>query len=142
MKYVPEYKRLKIDPVIMSPNKEEIISDQSNLFSKKENYKMKTLNAIIDNNEFVDLDNISFNSTEVIDEQENTESADLMPAINEYILMVMGKTVLIGSLLEVEYKLQSIIYKEDVEFKDTVIDTKDIIILKRIDFKVGVVIHE
>jgi hypothetical protein len=145
MNYMPEYKRLNIEPEKQLATKNELdVSLGSNSgVLLTEDKKPLSINGIIDNNDIIDLDKISFDSPE-IDETDLSESNtdSLIPNINEYILMILGEIILIGSLKEVENKLQNIIYKEDPAFKDKSVDVENIIILKRIEFKVGVSINE
>lgn len=96
---------------------------------------------MIDNNEFV-----SFVSDSRVQPPEQKISiqtqatTDVEPKINDYILMVFGKLITTGSLLEIETKIKNIIYGEDQEFTNVNLD--DIVVLKRVNIKVGVFIND
>ena len=86
----------------------------------------------IDNNEFVFPDdpfNVSVATEEVM-----TDS----PNIGDYILMVFGKIVCFGNASKIEDRIEAILYGDDKEFVDAGPTRDDIVVLKRVDVKVGV----
>jgi len=86
----------------------------------------------IDNNEFVFPDdpfNVSVATEEVM-----TDS----PNIGDYILMVFGKIVCFGNASKIEDRIEAILYGADKEFVDLGPTRDDIVVLKRVDVKVGV----
>ncbi len=62
--------------------------------------------------------------------------------VNEYLLMVFGKLVAFGSLEHVESVMQLMVYGEHEEFPNKSISTSDMVLLKRINIKVGVFANE
>lgn len=62
--------------------------------------------------------------------------------IGECILMIDGKIILTGSMEEVLKEARSILYGENEQFESAVIAIDDIIILKRMNLKVGVFLDE
>lgn len=93
---------------------------------------------IIDNNEYMSYDCLSNDNVESSNLDFNDEVA--LPDVGQYILMISGKIILSGFLIDVEEKIRSILYDEDIDYKNT--PQEDIIVLKRIEIKVGVFIQE
>jgi len=62
------------------------------------------------------------------------------PSVGDYILMVNGRLILSGEFGSVEKRVKSILYKEDQEYKDEDITIDDIVVLKRVEIKIGVFI--
>lgn len=84
---------------------------------------------IIDNNDFI---SIGF---------PNGARPIPSPVENNYILMVLGKVVMHGSIEQIESKIKAIVYGEDADFsKDISVD--DIVVLKRLKIKIGIFIDE
>jgi hypothetical protein len=86
---------------------------------------------IIDNNDFV---NFGYEN-EPIQEQ---ASEDLNPNVGEYILMVFGKLISCGNLSKIENEIKSIMYGENSLFSGKEIEIDDIVVLKRMNIKVGI----
>jgi|ERR1700722_1948052 len=89
----------------------------------------------IDNNEFVFYDAPRMNKEQFpkADEDKSDE-----PEIGSYILMIFGKIVCFGNSYVIEDRIENILYGEDKEFADLKPSSDDIIVLKRVDIKVGV----
>jgi hypothetical protein len=85
----------------------------------------------IDNNEFVFPED-PFNVQAPKEEDAST------PRVGDYILMVFGKIVCIGDANKIENRIEAILYGDDKEFADPIPTRDDIVVLKRVDLKVGV----
>jgi hypothetical protein len=86
----------------------------------------------IDNNEFVFPDdpfNVPLEQEEVMTDT---------PNVGDYILMVFGKIVCFGDTQKIENRIEAILYGEDKTFVDLGPTRDDIVVLRRVDVKVGV----
>lgn len=92
---------------------------------------------IIDNNDFV---NIGYKSVPSAPEQTPGEENIGSPKVGDYILMVMGKIVSSGTLEKIQTKVKNIMYGEDPNFSNIEISLDNIIVLKRVNIKIGIFI--
>lgn len=101
---------------------------------------------IIDNNDFV---NLGYDSTpRRADAPTPAPTAAPEPAVPEgaapqvgdYILMVMGKLITSGNMEKIQSRVKSIVYGEDPAFAILEISIDDIVVLKRVNIKVGIFI--
>ena len=135
-KYEPEYKRLNREPTSMYTSVDNVPFDA-------DNNKIDTNGHIIDNNEFVNLDFINPpKSKQSNDDEIKNKDVDISPEIGDYILMVFGKFILSGSINAIEGRIKSILYGEDESFNGTGVKLDDIVVLKRMQIKVGVFVDE
>lgn len=100
---------------------------------------------IIDNNDFVSFGVPTSQSplpkpsvNEKINEEENVDS----PKVGDYILMVFGKLITAGSVKFIESKVKDIMYGDDPSFSGLDVSADDIVVLKRVNIKVGIFIDE
>ena len=106
---------------------------------------------IIDNNAFVDfrygdidnrahdndlLDEAFPNYDPIEPEEQNT------PQVGEYILMVLGKLITSGNIDKIEKQVRDIMYGDSDVFKGKEISINDIVVLKRVEIKVGIFVSE
>lgn len=106
---------------------------------------------IIDNNDFVDfrygdidnrahdndlLDEAFPNYDPIEPEEQNT------PQVGEYILMVLGKLITSGNIDKIEKQVRDIMYGDSDVFKGKEISINDIVVLKRVEIKVGIFVSE
>ena len=89
----------------------------------------------IDNNEFVFPED-PFN----VPKQKEVEISDT-PNVGDYILMVFSKIVCFGNSDKIEKRVEDILYGDDKEFVELAPSKDDIVVLKRVDLKVGVSIQ-
>lgn len=146
--YEPEYVRMNKEPIIQGDIKsisQNNIKDASFVsaddmgFDESGNeIKIGYDGHIIDNNDFVDY--AAPNKT-TKPKKEVAQTISAAPAINSYILMVMGKMILSGSLKDIEDKVKAIMYGEDKDFDGLSISVDDIVVLKRMNIKVGIFIQ-
>lgn len=101
---------------------------------------------VIDNNDFV---NLGYDSTPRHERAEAPPPAvaanapvenAAAPQIGEYILMVMGKLVTSGDIDWIQTKVKNIMYGDDPAFAALEISMDDIVVLKRVNIKVGIFI--
>jgi len=100
---------------------------------------------VIDNNDFV---NIGYDSTPRRDRAEvppvaanaPVENAPTAPQVGDYILMVMGKLVTSGDMEKIQARVKNIVYGDDPTFATLEISMDDIVVLKRVNIKVGIFI--
>jgi hypothetical protein len=145
--YEPEYVKMGIDPEIKNikvgrdvPDIEAAldgmpIDDLDNAMSIMDGH-------IIDNNDFVSFP-INPNPTIVSKNREpSTTTISEQPKVGDYILMVLGKMIVSGSLDVVQSRVKSIIYGDDVSFRDMNVSADDIVVLRRVGIKIGVFLDE
>lgn len=113
-KYVPNHIKLNI-PV-----------------QQMDNVIVSSDNAIIDNNDFVNLD--------AINPPKHSNKEDNSVNIGNYILMIQGSVICTGDLNTVQPIISSILYNEHPDFSN--VNVEDIILLKRVNIKCGVFIDE
>lgn len=132
----------------------ELYGFDTNAFSNDfNNFELPKNGAVIDNNDYITLpfmpkpDTSRKNVSNVLnqkpaEEPENisSEYEKTLPEIGEYILIVKGKIIFIGSLYDVEETSKSIIYGDDINHQN--ISSDDLMILKRVSLKIGVFIEE
>ncbi len=133
--YTPEYKRLKVNPILQdfSSLDGEFISTTGSAevepsFSS-ENSQPITNSHILDNNE-----NVSYGFGLKPPPPKNTEPSE----IGEFVLMVFGTVVSHGNHEQVLAEAKSILYKEHPNFLDKKVQINDIVVLKKIRLKAGV----
>lgn len=139
--YEPEYLRKGIVP-LPAPGS-EISSLDGNTIDEDGFMSNIDDGHIIDNNEYV---NFGFDSKptsrQVKQEQSakvgSVEKADDSPNIGDYILMVHGKLVLSGPIDVIESQVKAIMYGDDKSFSGIEVSIDDLVVLKRVDIKVGI----
>lgn len=105
---------------------------------------------IIDNNEFVSFgyapnqipQTIEIQTPFVVEAATPEKQDNTTPQVGEYILMVRGKLITTGNLDKVEKIVRGIIYGENKEFIGQGILVDDIVVLKRVDIKVGIFVEK
>jgi hypothetical protein len=142
--YEPEYVRLNREPIMRDNNvklqQEASFSSVDNIsFNESGDEVIVGAGHIIDNNDFVDY--VAEKKTSKY-RKETTQTINTTPAINSYILMVFGKMILTGSLNEIEDKVKAIIYGEDNSFDGLSVSVDNIVVLKRMNIKVGIFVEE
>lgn len=145
-KHIPEYVRLGIKPIEM-PAKTPTISATSEYYFENASAHDEDGNEVeipsgevIDNNDYVDLGPYASNHETPAPKQNKSSSS--APNVGEYLLMVFNKIVMSGSLSSIEAKVKAIAYGEDKEFASMEVSTDDIIVLKRLNIRVGIFIEE
>ena len=133
-KYEPEYVRLGKEPVPMITS-----VDNVNLDLSEENVS-RSSGQIIDNNDYVDFP-VSNNFTPPRHQPEQRSESSTSPNVGDYILMVFGKIITVGSISKVEAKVKEIMYGEDKNYTGMQINTDDIVVLKRMQIKVGIFVE-
>jgi hypothetical protein len=134
----------------------ELYGFDSNSFSDDfNNFDLPKTGAVIDNNDYITLpffapkpDTSRKNVSSILNQKPTkeqdggagVEDTQNLPEIGEYVLMVKGKIILIGSLYDVEETSKSIIYGDDVNYQN--ISADDLMILKRVSLKIGIFIGE
>jgi hypothetical protein len=165
--YEPEYQRLGKDPKSISgtgtrvnviASKPEPIKDHP---SQEEDVSVSSFGdehydslgrqisiengMMIDNNDFIELGpyepRLSAKKSPVVDAGGEKNPATT-PQEGNFILMVLNKTVIVGSKSEVEEKVKNILYGEDLEYKGVVVNLDDIVVLKRLSIKTGIFVSE
>lgn len=156
-KYIPQHIALGVKPIeppntmgnalpinIKKEEKTEYWSfNNSTAFTENGDEVQLPSGEVIDNNEFMDLG--PYNS---IPDDNNSPLPPLPqqpqpePQVGEYILMVFGKMIISGNFSAIEKKVKDIIYGEDKEFANTEVSIDDIIVLKRLNVKIGIFIEE
>jgi hypothetical protein len=157
--FEPEYQRLGINPIDRG---NEHVSDDvpfigidDTVYDHNSNQITLDPNAeMIDNNDYI-FDTHSYMPPQMASQKNPSkrtppplpsmaepETSKPTPQIGDYLLMVNGKLILSSSIGDVQQKVKDILYKEDEEFSGQNISIDDIVVLKRIDIKVGVFIGE
>lgn len=126
--YTPEYKRLKVEPIIQD------FPSLDGEFIEPSNFDSSVVEShIIDNNE-----NISYNfGTQILQPQTNNS-----PNIGEFLLMVSGEVITHGSQEYILAEAKSVLYQEHPKFLGKKIKMDELIILKRIGLKIGVFLDQ
>ena len=128
--YIPEYKRLGKTPIV-----QEFHSfDHSYIDEDGSEKVMNNSGHIIDNNENVMYGVPPF--------KQKLEPSPKTPNVGEYILMVLGKIILRGNKEEILAEAKSILYGEHPKYSERHIELSDIIVLKRVELKVGVFFND
>lgn len=118
-------------------NQEPSMEVDDNIYDEELNKVPVEKGYIIDNNDYVDF---GFNQAPPQATQANqnttrkTETVppvSATPRIGDYILMVFGKIILTGNLEVIQEKVKEIVYGDEVEIDD-------IVVLKRVEIKIGV----
>lgn len=140
-KVAPEVKPKNPTPEEMYTSVDNDILDQDGLEVPYEN------GHIIDNNDYV---NFGYESTPTLKKEnvkvetnetdEELEVNVTSPKVGDYILMVLGKLITSGSLSKIEEKVKNIMYGDDKDFASLEINADDIVVLKRMNIRVGIFI--
>ena len=147
-KYVPEHVRLGVKPISMpvapsAPASEMYFADET-AFNDSGDETSIPDGEVIDNNDFVNLG--PYDRREEVQPQQvedNTEQiSQETPKVGDYILMVSNRMVMSGTLHSIESKVKAIVYGDDEEFASVEVSTDDIVVLKRLNIRVGVFIEE
>jgi len=97
---------------------------------------------VIDNNDFVNLgyDSTPRRNVDVppVAAEAPVDNAAAAPQVGDYILMVMGKLVTSGDIEKIQAKVKNIMYGDDPAFSSLEISMDDIVVLKRVNVKVGI----
>ncbi len=135
--YTPEYKRLKVNPILQdfSAIDGELVTpaltdEEAPL---KGGAQFVTNSHILDNNE-----SVSYGFGMKMLPSKDTES----PNIGEFVLMVFGVVISHGSHEYILSEAKSILYREHPDFLDKKVQISDVIILKRIGLKIGVFLDD
>ena len=72
----------------------------------------------------------------------NAPKVTNVPEIGEFILMVNDKLICHGSQDYILSEAKSILYGENIKFRDQQVGLNDIVVLKRIGLKVGVFVDD
>jgi hypothetical protein len=158
-KYEPEYKRLGLHPQVMGDDGQATPIPDYDEFDREPSSDPN--GHMIDNNDYVDLGPYSPIMSKPHKQQFAVVAADGMladapsppsvdvveipspsPKVGDFILMVSGKLIVSGSMSDVQSRVKSILYREDSEYADIELTMDDIVVLKRVDIKVGVFIEE
>lgn len=148
-KYVPEHVRLGVKPITMpvaaspTPASEMYFSDEI-AYDNDGNEVNIPDGEVIDNNDFVNLgpyDRREETPSQVTDNNAE-QTLQETPKVGDYILMVNNRMVMSGTLSSIESKVKAIVYGEDEEFASVEISTDDIVVLKRLNIRVGIFIEE
>jgi len=134
-RYEPEYVRLNKDPVFQPSEMYASVDDVP--FDEDGDVVDVRSGHIIDNNDFV---NFGSQPSPLPARREEPAKETSTPEIGEYILMVLGKLISLGSLEMIEKRVKGIIYGEDLSFKGLEVGLDDIVVLKRVALKIGVFI--
>ena len=146
--FEPEHKRLGITPIMRETQViDDVFAGVDGEVYDLDGVKFATNGQMIDNNEYVWTPEAATpanhqtapKTPQAAKQPTATPSA---PQIGNYILMVSGKIILSGNLSLVESKVKDILYGDDVEFAAQNITADDIVVLKRVNIKVGVFIGE
>ncbi len=157
----PEYERLGVNPTPFIPGNYGPVSSPKRPASitEVENSSFDTVETImpprkgthiIDNNEFLSF---GFPDGQIEQAVENGDDIDLdseleiedkssAPSVGEYILMLYNDVITSGSLETIEEKIKGILYGEDIDFEFVQVSLEDLVVLKRVDIKVGVFIKD
>jgi hypothetical protein len=148
MSFEPEHQRLGITPIQRGNTKfdEPTFSGlDGEIYDENSDTPLRIDRDrhMVDNNDYL----FSFNETPIVDTitTQNTKATDTIssaPQVGDYILMVNGKLLSSGTMSNIEKLVKSILYKEYEEFKDQDINIDDIVVLKRVEIKVGVFVGD
>jgi hypothetical protein len=145
--YEPEYVRRGLDP-LPAPGTSTVdmfmtVDDSGNIDTDGNEIPFEN-GHIIDNNDYVNIGYSSApikQSTAIPKPKKASPNENIAsPDIGEYILMVFGKLILSGSIDKIESKVKNIIYGDDPAFSGIEISMDDIVVLKRVNIKVGIFI--
>jgi hypothetical protein len=107
---------------------------------------------VIDNNEFVNWTRYEVDpraqqpkikiadATQTVLQQTVVE--ETTPQVGDYILMVFGKLVSSGSVEKIEKLVRDIMYGDNKDFSDEEITVDDIVVLKRVEVKIGIFVSK
>jgi hypothetical protein len=152
--FEPEYQRLGITPVKQgedpfgTPAQNEVGGADDYMFDLNgQPVDLDQNRELIDNNDYVfpPINNLPRQATNPQQEAKQSAVASSRsdtPKVGEYILMVNGKLMLTSNIQAVEQKVKRILYKEEEEFSNDDIGVDDIVVLKRIDIRIGVFLGE
>lgn len=112
--------------------------DGDNLDEEGENIPFEN-GHVIDNNDYVNLGYDSTPTAAAV-EPEPLEDNVAAPQVGDYILMVLGKLVTSGPIEKIQSRVKNIMYGEDAAFSSLEISMDDIVVLKRVNIKVGIFI--
>lgn len=98
--------------------------------------------GLIDNNDYVDLGYFSAPIKKPKEDKTPIKENPASPNVGDYILMVLGKLITIGSSEKIEAMVKQIMYGEDKDFAGLEISMDDIVVLKRLAIKVGIFIDK
>jgi hypothetical protein len=132
---VPEVPVHKIEPT----TEEMLVSvDGTGLDSEGKEIPFEN-GHVIDNNDYVNLGYNSIpNRPQPKGQEPELEENAAAPRVGDYILMVLGKLITSGSINKIETRVRSIMYGDDKSFNGIEVSMDDIVVLKRVDIKVGI----
>lgn len=159
--YEPNHIRMGLEPY--TPR--EMPPDDDNFFSVDgEVGSFPSMQGhMIDNNDFVNFDPSPLPFAKKAQQEKQTErksipasqdylfeNTDLVgddtaetlavPEVGEFLLMVFGNIVDVGSHEHIEERVKAIVYGEDREFIDLAPEPSDLVVLQRVKVKIGVFI--
>ena len=108
----------------------------------EESVQLSDADEIVDNNEFIDIESLQIPSK--FDDQANenpsleNESGEMVISIGEFVLLVDGNVMIVGSQEEVQEAVQAILFGEFPGVGQKNMD--DLIVLRRVEVKAGVFI--
>lgn len=125
----PEYQRLGIIPTSFPgpyASQMDVLGD----FSKRE--------GAIEVDEFPEYEDLS----EAIDsgKEIDFDEEQSLPKVGQYILMINGEVVESGEIEVIEARAKEILYGEDLDYQE--IAPEKLVVLKRVNLKVGVYIQD
>lgn len=162
--YEPEYIRRGVEPLVgnqrLVPKQEQVSVAQENMFASFDGYSVDEFGNesvfdnghIIDNNDFINIIGYAHTPAQrekiekkwgepLIDNEDKKNTPDdLIPQVGDYILMIYGKLILSGDLGKIESRIRDIMYGDDKSFGGIQVSVDDIVVLKRINIKVGIFI--
>jgi hypothetical protein len=156
--YEPEYVKRGVEPIKMPSDPEaRSINIQTKSEDKQEEafvvdeYASDEKGHYIDNNDYVfppenvlatnkQPKTVIINNPQI--KQDKSKTNSLAPQIGEYILMYSGKIILSGPESIIENKIKNMIYGDDIDFSEETVLAENIVVLKRIDIKIGVFLNE
>jgi hypothetical protein len=104
--------------------------------------QLSDIAEVIDNNEFVDIQSLQMSTkldNQLVDDlQSETKSDEIAISIGEFVLLVDGDVVVVGSQEEVQEAVQAILFGEFSGIEQKSMD--DLIVLRRLEVKAGVFI--
>lgn len=100
---------------------------------------------MIDNNDYIDIEQVAQPSISLPDPQIEAELSSTSPDVkleeDEYLVAIDGTVITTGSLSEIEEEVKQLIFGDHALYSGKQIPVEDIIVLKRLNIKVGVFIN-
>ena len=147
--YVPQYKTLGLQPEDKVMIKQGSIplpgvgNIQNSLFEYNEyNEDYSNTDKIIDNNDFVDVDNLQIKSNVRTKFPSPKEVKPISSEDGKYILIWNGDIICISSLEEVQEQTRKLVFGEHEKSPDKPVSINDINVLKKVKIKVGLFLDE